>query len=158
MGTTLLEPQPIAPPNPWLKRILVGLVVVLVAGTILYFLFRYYPEKRHVARFMDALVAEDYRTAYALWKPQPSFTYEHFMRIWGPNGDYGRIRSYEIVDVKSMDALLLRVPVEAGGKERTVAVEGGGSGVIISIRINHLDLPIRLWVEKKDKSLSFPPF
>jgi len=158
MGTTLLQPEPSAPPNPWLKRVLVGLVVVLVAGATLYFLFRHYPEKRQVARFMDALVAQDYRTAYELWKPQPSFTYEHFLRIWGLHGDYGRIRSYEILAVKSMDSVLLRVPLEAGGKERTLTVEGGGSGVIVTIRINHLDPPIQLWVEEKDKSLSFPPF
>jgi len=158
MSGTLLQPEPSAPPNPWLKRALVGLVVVLVASTALYFLFRHYPEKRQVARFMDALVAQDYRTAYELWKPQPSFTYEHFLRIWGPNGDYGRLRSYEIVDVKSMGSVLLRVPVEAGGKERTLSVGGGGSGIIVTIRINNLNPPIQLWVEEKDKSLSFPPF
>ncbi|MFQ5927703.1 MAG: hypothetical protein ACE5MH_09755, partial [Terriglobia bacterium] len=118
----------------------------------------HYPTTRHVARFFDALVAEDYRQAYELWKPKPSFTYEQFLSIWGPNGDYGRIRSYEIIGVESSRAVLLRVPAESGDRQRTLALEGNPSGVVVNVRLNHLDPPVRLWVEKKDKSLSFPPF
>ncbi|MFQ5816562.1 MAG: hypothetical protein ACE5H2_01225 [Terriglobia bacterium] len=158
MGISLLEPEPLPPPRRWLRRLVLALAVALVLGTVLYFTFRYYPEKRHVARFFDALVAEDYRQAYELWKPQPSFTYEQFLSIWGPNGDYGRIRSYELVEVESSRAVLLRLAVEGGSRQRTLTLEGNASGIVVSVRLNNLDPPVRLWVEKKDKSLSFPPF
>lgn len=158
MGTSLLEPEPLPPPRRWLRHLVLGVAAVLVLSTVLYFVFRYYPEKRHVADFFDALVAEDYRKAYELWKPKPSFTYEEFLSIWGANGDYGRIRSYEIVGVESSRAVLLRVPVEGGSRQRTLALEGSATGIVISVRLNNLDPPVRLWVEKKDKSLSFPPF
>ncbi len=42
-----------------------GFVLIL----ILYFAFRYYPEKRAAEHFFDALVAGDTATAYQLWKP-----------------------------------------------------------------------------------------
>lgn len=158
MTISLLEPESLPPPRPWRRRLLIGLVAAAVLGTALYFAFRHYPEKRLVARFLDALVREDYRRAYELWKPKPSFAYEQFMSIWGPNGDYGRIRSYEIVGVASSNAVLLQLPVQTGGRRRTLSLEGGSTGVVVSVRINNLDPPIRLWVEKKDKSLSFPPF
>lgn len=158
MGTSLLEPEPLPPPRPWLRRLLVGVAVVVVLGTVLYFVFRHYPEKHRVAQFFDALVAEDYQHAYELWKPKPSFTYEQFLSIWGPNGDYGRIRSYQIVGVESSRATLLRVPVEGTDQSRTLTMEGKATGITVLVRLNNLDPPVRLWVEKKDKSLSFPPF
>lgn len=154
---SLLEPEPLPPPRPWLKRGLIALAAAIILGVVLYFVFRHYPEKRHVAKFFDALAAQDYRRAYELWKPQPLFTYEQFLSIWGPNGDYGVIHIYEIVSVEVSRAILLQVPVEGEGR-RTLTVEGKPTGIIVRVRVNNLDPPVRLWVEEKDKSLSFPPF
>lgn len=158
MAISLLEPEPSSPPNPWPRRLGLALIGVLVVGSALYFPLRHYPEKRHVARFFEALVQRDFHRAYQLWKPKPSFSYQEFLSIWGPKGDYGPIRSYEIVSVESSRGLLLQLPVEGGGKPRTLAVEGNPTGLVVHIRVNNLDPPIRLWVERKDKSLSFPPF
>jgi len=155
---SLLEPEPLPPARPWLRWLILGLAGAAVLATVLYFAFRHYPEKRHVARFFDALLAQDYARAYQLWKPKPTFSYEQFLSIWGPSGDYGVIRSYEIVGVETMKALLLQMPIEGGERRRTLALQGKATGIIVKVRLNGLDPPLRLWVEERDKSLSFPPF
>ena len=154
----LLDAPPLPPPRLWPKRLAVaGLLLAVVAG-VLYWQFRYYPEKKQVTRFMEALVAGDYQTAYQLWKPTPSYRFPDFLEDWGETTAFGRIRSYEIVEVESSSALLLQVPVEGGQTRRTLELKGNSSGVVVSVRINGQNPPVRIWVEKKDKSLSFPPF
>src|SRR5450432_576898 len=74
---------------------IVALAVVLVV--ILYFAFRYYPEKRVVEHFFDALLAEDTSTAYQIWKPGASYEMKDFLADWGPNGYYGPVKSYKIL-------------------------------------------------------------
>ena len=39
-----------------------------------------------------------------------------------------------------------------------VANPKGGSGVIVVVTINERKEPARLWVEKRDKSLTFSPY
>lgn len=158
VAISLLDPQPLPPPNPWPKRLALAAVLLAVVGGLLYWQFRYYPEKKQVERFMEALKAGDYRAAYRIWKPTPSYRFEDFLEDWGETTAIGRVRSYEIVGVESSRALLLQVPVEGGERRRTLQVEGGSSGVIVLVRINGVDPPERIWVERKDKSLSFPPF
>src|ERR1700730_13543113 len=68
---------------------------------ILYFAFRYYPEKRAAEHFFDALVAGDTATAYQLWKPGASYQMKDFMADWGPEGYYGPVKSYKILKVNS---------------------------------------------------------
>lgn len=154
---SLLEAQLPPPPNPWLRRI--GVAVVLLAAMVglLYWQFRYYPEKKQVERFMDALVAGDYPAAYRLWKPTPTYRYQDFLEDWGETTARGRVRSYEIVGVEPAASALVAVP-QSGGSRRTLQVGGDSSGVIVSVRINGQEPPERIWVERKDKSLSFPPF
>ena len=40
----------------------------------------------------------------------------------------------------------------------TMRVAGSSSGIVVRVRINGQLEPVRIWVEKKDKSLGFPPF
>lgn len=155
---TLLDPQPPPPPNPWPKRILVALMLVLAVGSVLYWQFRYYGEEKQVEQFMDALVAGDYPRAYQLWKPSPSYRYQDFLEDWGELSTWGRIHSYEIVGVEGSKSYMLRVPVPGGTRARTIELSGQSSGLVISVRINRRLQPERIWVERKDKSLSFPPF
>ena len=124
--------------------------IVLVAFVVLFFVFRYYPEKRAAERFFDALVAGDTSKAYALWKPTSSYEMKDFMADWGPNGYYGPVKSYQIGRAKSLT---------------------GASGVAITIIVSpYAPMPeagdveksrktktVSLWVEKSDKSFSFPP-
>ena len=64
---------------------------------ILYFAFRYYPEKRAAGHFLDALVAGNTNQAFQLWKPSESYKIGDFLADWGPEGYYGPVKSYAIV-------------------------------------------------------------
>lgn len=152
MSLSLLDAQPPSPPNPWPKRLALVVGLLAVLGSLFYWQFRYYPEQKQVERFMDALVAGDYRAAYRIWKPTPSYRFPDFLEDWGETTSFGRVRSYEIVKISGGSAV---VSVEGG---RTLELNGGSSGVVVSVRINGREPPVRIWVEKKDKSLSFPPF
>ena len=68
--------------------------LALVAIVILWFTFRYYPEKKAAERFFDALVAGDSAGAYQLWKPSAIYTMKDFLADWGPQGYYGPVKSY----------------------------------------------------------------
>lgn len=116
------------------RRLLVSSLafVVLMAGYLLYEL-KNYPEERQAQRFFEALQRQDFQEAYRIWQPSDVYTFKDFMEDWGPNGLQGPVRRFWIT----------------GSTAR-------GSGVVVRVRVNRR-LGIRLWVEKKDKSLSFPP-
>ncbi len=117
---------------------------------ILYFAFRYYPEKRAAEHFFDALVAGDMSKAYELWKPGSSYAMKDFMADWGPDGYYGPVKSYKILKVNSpigANAIAVRVALspfspmpDAGDQEK-----------------NRKTRVLSVWVLTKDKSFSFPP-
>ncbi|MFQ5777112.1 MAG: hypothetical protein ACE5IP_03805 [Terriglobia bacterium] len=157
MSLSLLNPTLPRPPNPWRKRLVIAAIVLAVAGGLAYWQFRYYPEKRQVERFMESLVAGDYRKAYEIWNPSPTYTYPNFLEDWGETTPFGRVRTYEIVAVQPASELLLQVPGE-GGRRRVIELRGASSGLVVSVRINGNEPPVRIWVERGDKSLSFPPF
>jgi hypothetical protein len=150
MGSSLFEPPP--PPNPWPLRIVVGAVVLLLAGALAFRQFRYYPERKQVERFLDALVAADYPGAYQVWGPTPDYTYPDFLQDWGETTPRGRLRSYEILSVGPPPREVL---VRGSG---TLQVGGGASGVVVVVRLNGTTEEVKLWVERKDKTLSFAPF
>lgn len=159
MAYSLLNAESVPPPNPWIKRIVVAVVVLAVVGGVLYWQLRYHAEKALVERFFTALVAGSYEEAYQIWNPVPTYRYEDFLEDWGESSAYGRIRTYEIVNVRPARGMLLRVPIEGGEEQRTLQVTGGKtSGVVVSVRVNGLEPPERLWVETDPPRLSFPPF
>ena len=150
-----LDSDNLPPLNPWPRRVVVIALVALLAAGALYWQFRFYEEKQQVRRFMDALVAGDFRAAYRQWKPSPSYRYQDFLEDWGESNSWGRIKSYEIVSIEDPTTnVVLRTP--AGG--RGVQMGEEASGLIVSVRLNGIEPPVRIWVERKDKSLSFPPF
>lgn len=133
---TLLDAQPPRPPSP-ARRFAVLLAlgsVVLIA--LLGFVFWNFAEERAVARFLSALEQGSYPEAYRLWQPSPSFTYEDFLRSWGEQGDYGKIRRFKILGAKSK----------------------GSSTVIVTVRINNVDPPLELLVDRKTKGLAYSVF
>ena len=124
--------------------------LALVAIVTLWFMFRYYPEKKAAEHFFNALVAGDMTQAYQLWKPSPSYAIKDFLADWGPDGYYGPVKSYKILRVTSpigANAVAVRVAIspfsplpdpsdaEKSRKTRVVSV----------------------WVLFSDKSFSFPP-
>jgi hypothetical protein len=148
-GMSLLEPLPEKTHKPriWTFTI-VGLVAAL--AVVLWFTFRYYPEKRVTGQFFDALVAGDTEKAYALWKPTPSYRKDDFLADWGPTGYYGPVKSYKIMRAKEpnkSDSIAVTVAIspfapmpEASDADKSRKTKS-----------------VTLWVSPSDKSFSFPP-
>jgi len=146
---TLLDPPPIKPEKS--RAITFTVAAVNVALMILlWFVFRYYPEKRAADRFFTALAAGNTDLAYQLWKPTPSYSMKDFLADWGPEGYYGPVKSYEIL--------------------KTCAPHSSNT-VDVSVAINpftpipqpndaeksHKTKVVSVWMVSSDKSLSFPP-
>jgi hypothetical protein len=146
---SLLSP-PAEPSNK--SKVWTFTIVALTAALaiVLYFVFRYYPEKRATEHFLDALVSGNINQAYQLWKPSESYKLGDFLADWGPGGYYGPVKSYSIV--------------KADAKK-------GSNGVILTIEVSPFSpMPdkndveksrrtkqLNVWVKSDDKSLSFPP-
>jgi len=139
------------PKSKALRYVVSGVALAaMIAGALWYFL-RFAPEKHTVERFMNAVVAGDSQQAYKIWRPNPSFTYADFLAFWGPKGYYSPIKSFRIESAE--------VPPK------------GGSGVVVVVELSaYSPFPkpeesikfgqnqeARLWVERSDQSLSFPP-
>jgi len=128
-----------------------SVVFVLLVGLWAWYHFRFYPERRAAERFFEAVAAGDLQRAYQLWKPPSTYAYKDFLDDWGPGGYYGALKSYHV--------------------ESAQAPPRGGSGVIVTIEFSPCQpfpstpdalnrcavREVKLWVETKDKSLSFPP-
>ena len=149
MPTTLFEAPPYDPQRDRRRKRIIGaiILVVLVLGTLAY-LFRNLPYERVVDHFFTALEQKDYEKAYGIWMNDPdwkqhpdkhaNYTFNNFYLDWGPGGEWGIIRKHEIV-----------------GSARPPK---GGSGVVVVVRINDRMENARIWVERKDKTLTFSPF
>jgi len=146
---SLLEPQVEKPQK---SRVMAFTVAALTFTllVVLWFTFRYYPEKKAAAQFFDALVAGDMNRAYALWKPSPSYKMEDFNADWGPGGYYGPVKSYKIMSAKA--------PKDGNTIEVNIAVspfspmpDAGDAEKSRKTRV------VTLWVLPSDKSLTFAP-
>ena len=123
-------------------------VVLLLIVVWLAWLYRNLPEERIVSHFFAALQNQDYEKAYGIWMHDPNwkqhaqkysnYPFNEFYRDWGPGGEWGLIKSYQIY---------------ASGTPK-----GGGSGVIVEVVVNGRLEHARIWVQKSDKTLSFSPY
>ena len=124
----------------------IALVIVLIG--LLWWHFRFWPEERAANKFFIALEQKNYEGAYALWMADPNwkqhpqnysrYPFSAFYQDWGPPGDYGAITSHKIEDASNPDT-------------------GAGSGVIVSVQVNNRPVVAKIWIEKGNKSMSFPP-
>jgi len=144
---SLLDAPEYDPSRERRKKLLVLAAVVLVATlAAAAYRFRNWPEERVVDRFFAALQAKDYETAYGVWLADPdwkqhpggnaNYLYADFYRDWGPGGEWGLIKSYRIE-----------------GSENPPR----STGIIVEVTVNDRAEKARVWVEKKDKTLTFPP-
>ena len=132
---TLLDAKPAKPPRPVGRYILLGLIVAILAGSATYY-FWDYPEEHAVKRFLETVEQGNYAAAYRLWQPSGSYSYGEFLKGWGLNGDYGKIRDFEILDASSK----------------------GSDTVVVTVTINHQTPPLQLLVSRKTKGLAYSPF
>jgi len=133
---TLLDAEPPKPQSALRKYLPVVIALVVVTGALLGYRLRNYPEERAVTRFLTTLEEGNFREAYRLWQPSPSYGFGDFMHDWGEQGDYGKLRQFEILGSKSK----------------------GSDAVIVTARINGVDPPLDLVVDRRTKGLAYSPF
>src|SRR4051812_40884621 len=123
--------------------IIVVICVVVVTAALLWW-FRYWPETHTADKFFAALQAKDYKTAYGVWlhdsqweqhqQQYARYPFKDFYNDWGPGGEWGLIKDYKVDGAVSPP---------------------GSSGVIVQVTVNGRAEKARVWVEKKDKSITF---
>ena len=146
---SLLEP-PVEKPQKSRVMLFTVAALALTLAVVLWFTFRYYPEKKAAAHFFDALVAGDTNKAYELWKPSETYRMSDFTADWGPGGYYGPVKSYKIMGAKA--------PRKSDSIEVDVAIspfspmpEASDGEKSRKTRV------VPLWILPSDKSISFPP-
>src|SRR5215472_14967894 len=139
---TLLDPPPVKPEKSRAMAFTVAAVSVALM-VVLWFVFRYYPEKRAADRFFTAL-------AYQLWKPTPSYSMKDFLADWGPEGYYGPVKSYEILKTCAPHGSNT-VDVSVAISPFTPMPQPGDAEKSRKTKV------VSVWVVSSDKSLSFPP-
>jgi hypothetical protein len=147
----LLDAGAEEPRSKALRYVISGVALAIFLSGAVWFFFRYTPEKHTVEHFMDALISGDSKKAYEIWHPHPSFSYQDFLRFWGPDGFYSPMKSYRIETAE--------VPPK------------GGTGVVVTVEISEYEAfpksdekiksarnrEVQLWIERSDQSMSFPP-
>ncbi len=146
-GSTLEQPRP----SKKLRYTVTGIAfAILVAIAVWFFFLRFTTEKRTTTQFLDSVVGGNYERAYQIWHPEPTYSYNDFLQDWGPNGYYGPVRSFRITKAEQPK---------------------GGSGVTVEVEVspfqpfpndndivkNEQTKEVRLWVERRDQSISFAP-
>ena len=121
------------------KRTLLTIAIVLVAGGALFFYFKNYRQEQRVSAFFERLQNKDYKAAYTFWgctesTPCQAYPFESFLQDWGPQGSRANVQGYHITRSRSC-----------------------GSGVILTVNFGQ-EQQERLWVEKKDNVISFSPY
>ncbi len=128
------------------RKIILAIVVAIVVACVVWW-YRYWPEEHIVGRFFDQLQKQDYKTAYGIWMQDPTwqqhperhakYPFPEFYRDWGPGGEWGIIKTQKVFGASTCP--------------------GGGSGVVVDVVVNDRAQHAQVWVEKSDKTLSYPP-
>ncbi len=150
---TIFEAQQYDPAKSRRRRnlILMVVTVVIVLG-VLFWNFRYWPEEHAVDKFFRALQDKQFEQAYAVWLHDPNwkqhpekykdYNYDNFVLDWGPGGEWGHIQYYKVDGAVE--------PPRHGASE--------ASGVVVVVTVNGRSEKCHVWVEKKDKTLTFSPY
>ena len=147
---TLLDAKADEPRSKTLRYSVTGVALVLLLGFGIWFFFlRFITEKHTIEHFMDAVVGGDFQRGYQIWKSRGSYKFEDFMADWGAKGYYGPVKSYRI---------------------ESAEVPKDGNGVVVVVEISPVqpfpansdpksgrNREVRLWVDRTDQSLGFPP-
>ena len=124
---------------------------VVIAIIAVWFVLRFYPEKKAAEQFFNAVVAGDMNTAYQLWKPGPSYKMQDFVADWGPTGYYGPVKSYEIMKAKSPNGSATSVEIRVAISPFSPLPDANDAEKSQKTKV------VSVWIDAKDKSFSFPP-
>src|SRR5271170_5823755 len=128
------------------KQIISAILLVLILLAVGWW-FRSWPEEHVAAKFFAAMQKQDYNTAYGIWlqdpdwqqhpNNHPKYPFNEFYRDWGPGGEWGLIKTEKVFGSSTCP--------------------GGGTGVVVDVVVNDRAQHAQVWVEKSDKTMSFPP-
>ena len=149
---TLLDAKQYDPEKARKKRNrILSAILIIVVLAFLAWIFRYWPQERIVGKFFQALQKQDYKTAYGIWMHNPNwqqdlqkyakYPFNDFYRDWGPGGEWGLVKTYKVYGASKCPKL--------GGSS--------SSGVVVDVVVNDRTEHAQVWVEKSDKTLSYPP-
>jgi len=138
-------PQPSKTP----RYVAIGGAGLLVLAAILFFVLRFRTEKATAARFLSEVVAGDFQSAYRTWKPSSSYSFQDFLADWGPTGEYGPVKSFELRSATQ--------PANASGVVVTVAVSPYSPFPESNDPRSRGNKTARLWIESSDQSMSYAP-
>jgi len=147
MGSTIFQAPAYDARRERRKKVLISaLIVAAMVAAILLYLFRYRGYEQRVATFFADLQAQNYDAAYGVWMNDPnwkqhpakysSYPFSSFYRDWGPGGEWGLIHTFKVEG----------------------AADSGGSGVVVRVQVNNRAERSNIWVEKRDKTLTFSPY
>ena len=154
---TLFEAKPYDPAQGRKRRnIIIAIVFALLVIGLVWWQLRFWPEERVVDHFFDALQQQNYQKAYGIWMNDPDwqqhpdryarYTYNDFMKDWGPSGEWGIIKSHKIYGA-------------AMPHGRGAAPWAQASGVVVVVTVNdRIADKAHIWVQKDDKTLGFSPY
>ncbi|HMD33228.1 MAG TPA: hypothetical protein VKG84_15035 [Candidatus Acidoferrales bacterium] len=131
------------------RYVMMGAVAVLALGTLLFIVLRNRTEKATARLFLSQVVAGDLQSAYRTWKPSSGYSFDDFTSDWGPAGQFGPVKSFEVYSARR---------------------RGDASGVVVTVEVSaYSPFPdsgdpksrnnkvIDLWIESGDHSMSFAP-
>ena len=121
-----------------IKRAVIVILVLVLAGSVLYFIFKNFRQERQVRNFLALLAEKHYQGAYALWgcteaNPCRDYPFTEFMKDWGPQSQHADPKAFHITKTRSC-----------------------GSGVIVTLDSGQHQED-KLWVERKDLTIGFSP-
>ena len=146
--STLFQSPPYDPARERRRnRVVVVVVIAALLAVVVFFRFRNWPYEHIVNNFFHALQQQNHEKAYGIWMHDPewkqhperykNYPFGEFYRDWGPGSEWGLIKEFQI---------------DGAARPKN------GSGVIVQVTINHRADKARIWVEKKDKTLTFSPY
>jgi hypothetical protein len=122
-----------------LRWLILTPLIVVVLGTVLYFVFRDYSEKRLAVQFLELIKKKDFKGAYAMWgctdeKPCPQYPFDRFLEDWSPSG-----------------------PLKNPDQAKIADGIGCRGGVISFVRTPGQE-DIQLWVDRRTGEIGFAPW
>lgn len=120
------------------KRLLLVMVILVIAGGVLYFLFRNYRQERQFSSFLELLARKDYQGAYRLWgcteaSPCRDYAMDKFLEDWGPESPHADIASAKVTRTRSCSG-----------------------GIIKSLKFPKDE--VNLWVDRATLTLGYSPW
>ena len=121
-----------------IKIVVIAVLLLAVAGGVLYFMFHNYRQERQVKMFFDLLEAHNYEAAYDLWvhtdADRRGYPFETFLQDWGPQSAHRDVSNFRIARSRSC-----------------------GSGVILTVDFGNSQQQEKLWVQRDDLTIGFSP-